>query len=342
MSTPGKAIAEPAKEKADDRKLWRPSEVRRKRIKIKFGPFQQITSENLRLQSLEFLGKGGSGSVFRMIITDGDLKGLLVAVKFLETVEDPKRVARFEEEIKMLQELNHPHVVKILDLGVFRAMDKAIKFFVMEYHPRNLQREIQAHPRGLHPDITLPLCMQIASALAAVHDRGIVHRDLKPSNILFDGTNIKIADFGIARRESLASATDDHEATTSPGERVAPHFYMSPEQYAWWKEETTDAPGPESDVYQFGLIMYRLLSGFNPNTVGDRRAEAEGKLAADKVFTGGGSLANDIGLLVREMLYVNPASRPKVRDIQERLLGLFRSYASHYAAMYGVQPGREY
>lgn len=312
---------------------------RQSRVKIKFSPFQQITAETLRLQSLEFLGKGGSGSVFRMMIADGPLRGLFVAVKFLETIEDEKRVARFEEEIKMLRDLDHPHVVKILDLGVFRVFNRPIKFFVMEYHPRNLQREIQAHPRGLHPDIALPLCMQIASALSAVHDRGIVHRDLKPSNILFDGTNIKIADFGIARRQSVDDEPEE-AGITSPGDKVAPHYFMSPEQYSFWKRDTIDAPGPESDVYQFGLIMYQLVSGFNPNTVGAWAGNY--KTAAEKVYIGGGSLVNDIAFLVREMLSVDPGSRPSVHEVQERLLGLFRSYSSHYAAMYGVQPGREY
>src|ERR1051326_6811072 len=176
-STPAKAeaasLVRPAKEAAGGVARRKPLD-RRTRIKIQFGPFQQVSSDTLRLQSLEFLGKGGSGSVFRMIITEGVLKGLLVAVKFLETVEDEKRVRRFEEEIKILQEINHPHVVKILDLGSFEARERDIRFFVMEYHPRNLQREIQAHPKGLHPDIVLPLCMQMASALTAVHGKDIV------------------------------------------------------------------------------------------------------------------------------------------------------------------------
>jgi hypothetical protein len=89
--------------------------------------------------------------------------------------------------------------------------------------------------------------------------------------------------------------------------------------------------------------MYQLVSGFNPNTVGRWIPDnADRKDAASKVFLGGGSLLNDVAGLVREMVAENSSDRPVVREVQDRLLGLFRSYASHYAAMYGVQPGREY
>lgn len=104
-------------------------------------PGQNLFSKELQLQNLEFLGKGGTGSVFRMMITAGKLSGLIVAVKFLETIQDEKRVERFKEEVKILQSIDHPHVIKFLDLGVFGTR-QPINFFVMEYQPRNLEREI--------------------------------------------------------------------------------------------------------------------------------------------------------------------------------------------------------
>ncbi len=69
-----------------------------------------------------------------MIIQSGVLKGLIVAVKFLETLEDKERVDRFDQEIKILQEANHPHVIKVLDRGKFKLRDGLpVPYFVMEY-----------------------------------------------------------------------------------------------------------------------------------------------------------------------------------------------------------------
>lgn len=265
----------------------------------------------------------------------------MVAVKFLETIKDGKRVERFEKEVEILRSINHPHVIKILDLGEFGRQSDPIRFFVMEYQPRNLQREIGAHPRGLHPDIVLPLCMQMGSALASVHEKDIAHRDLKPSNVLFDGTNVKIADFGIAR---YSGSEGVREGITGDGERVAPRYYMSPEQWRWWKKKSDEHPGKESDVYQFGLIMYQLMTGYNPNTVWRWRDDEKPKEdAVSQILTSmSGSLANDVAGLVREMLAPSKADRPSMAQVQERLLGSFRSYSSHYSALYGVQPGREY
>src|SRR5438552_1310739 len=93
------------------------SDQERERYKVKLSPGQRLKAEKLSLESLEFLGSGGNGSVYRMLISEDELRGLIVAVKFLETIEEEDRVRRFEQEIKILKDVNHPHVIKVLDTG---------------------------------------------------------------------------------------------------------------------------------------------------------------------------------------------------------------------------------
>jgi serine/threonine protein kinase len=276
-----------------------------------------------------------------MIIRSGVLKGLIVAVKFLETLGDKERVARFDQEIKILQEADHPHIIKVLDRGGFMRRDELpVPYFVMEYQPRNLQREIDAHPRGLHPDGLIPVFLQIASALVYLHSKDISHRDLKPANILFDGTNIKIADFGLA---ALAERSGLRTIATQEGEKLAPHFYMSPEQWKFWKKKTSNPPGKESDIFQAGLLMYETMTGFNVNTVPKwGEDEQRNQAPVDLIRNFDGSLVNDVTGIVREMVAVEPQKRPSAEMLQERLFVVFRAYSSHFSALYGVRPGREF
>jgi serine/threonine protein kinase len=308
------------------------------RWEMKLAPGQRLKADSLTLENLEFLGSGGNGSVFRMLTLGGELRGLIVAVKFLETIGDDERVKRFDQEVKALTAVSHPHVIKVLDTGRYSAHLKSIPFFVMEYQPRNLEREINTHPKGLHPDSVLPLCLQMASALVHIHAKNIAHRDLKPANILFDGSNVKIADFGIASLLNRSALVQ-----TTKGKKVAPHFFMSPEQWAWWKEQSEDPPGKESDVFQLGLIFVRMLTGYNPNTVhgwnvGEDHIEPKSKLWGSYE----GSLVNDIVGLASEMIEVDKGKRPSAATVQDRLVNIFHAYSSHFTALYGVRPGREF
>ena len=320
-----------------------PADGNNSQFQIYLQPGQKIRAEKFTLENLAWLGRGGNGTVFRMIVVSGDLRGLIVAVKFLQSLEDAERVARFNQEIQILERVNHPHVIKVLDKGEFKDRDRQIPFFVMEYQPRNLEREFEAHPRGFDPDSVLPLCLQMASALVHLHRKNIVHHDLKPSKVLFDGNNVKIADWGIARlveRSGLRSIVTPH------GEELAPHFYISPEQWKWWRKETTDHPDKPSDIFQFGLIIYQMMTGFNPNTV-HQWAEAEGegaqqRVPSEKMRNWEESLFNDVGGIVREMVDVDSDARPAADWVQDRLLVLFRAYTSHFTALYGARPGREF
>jgi serine/threonine protein kinase len=307
------------------------------RFKMRVRSGQFLAGQKLSIENLEFLGSGGNGSVFRMLIREGELRGLIVAVKFLETIEDVERVKRFQQEIKVLQEVNHPHIIKILDTGQYKAGTRNVPFFVMEYQPRNLERETTSHSKGLHPDSVLPICLQMASALVHIHSKGIAHGDLKPANILYDGSNIKVADFGIA------SLVDKSNRIRVAGDKVGPHYFLSPEQWKWWREEGAERPDKKSDIYQLGLVFVKTLTGFNPNTVQDWDKDSSHPEPKSKLWSSyNGSLVSDVVGLARDMIAVDSSKRPEAVEVQERLLNIFRAYSSHFTALYGASPGREF
>jgi serine/threonine protein kinase len=155
----------------------------------RFGPYELLAP----------LGAGGMGEVYRA--RDKRL-GREVAVKVLpaQSSADPKALARFEQEVRVVAALSHPNLVAIHDVG---NIDGTV-FAVMELLEGSTLRDRLANTEiGLARSVDWAL--QIAQGLAAAHERDIVHRDLKPENVFItqDG-NVKILDFGLARRGPTA------------------------------------------------------------------------------------------------------------------------------------------
>lgn len=181
-------------------------------------------------------------------VTGGDR----LAVKLIRYVPDAgssRLFDRFLQEYEIIARIDHPHVVRISDLGV--ADDHA--FIAMEYlSGGRLSDRLQ---RPLPPARALDYLGQIASALAAVHEAGILHRDLKPANIMFrEDDSIALIDFGLAKWVEL------EVALTGQGQIFGTPYYMSPEQ---GHAEATDV---RSDLYSLGCILFEMLSGSRPFT----------------------------------------------------------------------------
>ena len=133
---------------------------------------------------------------------------------------------------------------------------------VLEYLPGGTLEERLAPGRPLPDDETRRIAGEIAAGLAHAHERGLVHRDLKPSNVLFDAEGrAKIADFGIARHRRA-------ERADRGGDRARHGAYISPEQAAG------QPATPASDVYAFGVILFRMLTGRLPFEAADALALA--------------------------------------------------------------------
>jgi serine/threonine-protein kinase len=174
--------------------------------------------------------------------------GRRVALKLLAPDADS---ARFEREARAVASLAHPNVMQLYDYGE----DDGRPFMVLEYVPGGTLEERLAATGGkpLPDDETQAIAAGIAAGLAHAHARGVVHRDLKPANVLFDDDGRpKLGDFGIAR---LAAG----EGTlTEAGTVLGTAAYISPEQAAGASATTA------SDVYSYGVILYRMLTGRLP------------------------------------------------------------------------------
>jgi Tol biopolymer transport system component len=207
-----------------------------------------------RFEIVGLLGAGGMGAVYRardpQLLRD-------VAIKVLpDTVRhNPDRQRRFEREARTVASLNHPNVLAVHDFGVHEG----IAFIVTELLEGETLRHRMAG-RAMPPRLALDYAIQIASGLAAGHDRGIVHRDIKPENVFVtkDG-RIKILDFGLAK--AIGTGPDD-ATLTFDGEAVTPiagtAAYMAPEQARGL------AADHRADIFSFGVVLYEMLAGFSP------------------------------------------------------------------------------
>ncbi|MCB9667978.1 MAG: serine/threonine protein kinase [Alphaproteobacteria bacterium] len=195
-----------------------------------------------------FLARGGMGGVYAA--TDGD-SGNAVALKILEEVEDgPLGRRRFFNEAAMCSTLDHPNVVRVLDFGA----DGPRAWIAMELlEGETLHRYLKRNGR-LPVEVALACAARIAEGLGAAHAKGFVHRDLKPSNIFVVGEDagtpvLKLLDFGLAKR------TDRDIDLTVTGTFLGSPRYMSPEQIKGQEI------GPPSDVYNVGLVLWRMVVG---------------------------------------------------------------------------------
>ena len=160
---------------------------------------------------------------------------------------------RFLAEIKVTANLQHPHIVTLIDSG---ETDGAL-WYVLPYIRGESLRDQLAREKQLGVDDALAITRQIAGALDYAHAQGVIHRDIKPENILIHEGEAMLADFGIA----LAVREAGGNRLTETGLSLGTPQYMSPEQAT--AERTVDA---RSDVYSLGAVVYEMLAGEPPHT----------------------------------------------------------------------------
>jgi eukaryotic-like serine/threonine-protein kinase len=216
---------------------------------------QELTGRKLgRYQTVEKIGSGGMGMVYKAIDTDLDRP---VAIKVLRPeVASPEYQRRFVLEAKTASALNHPNIVTVYEIGEADG----VTFIAMEYVVGKRLDELIG-PRGLPMGLTLQYAIQVADALAAAHVAGIIHRDIKPGNIMINPRGqVKVLDFGLAKLAELAVAGDQTismgaSTVTAMGMIVGTLAYMSPEQIEGKKIDT------RSDVFSFGVVLYEMATG---------------------------------------------------------------------------------
>ncbi len=204
---------------------------------------------------VEEIGRGGMGIVYR---AKQQSPQRTVAIKMLlrGEFELPQNYARFRAEAGAAARLDHPHIVKVFEVGEFESQP----FFSMQW----IQGTTLAHRIANGPlsnretaELMIPVCRAVAHA----HLQGLLHRDLKPSNILLDRQQHPyVSDFGLAKQlrgpdsMQLTSLTQSGAILGTPG-------YMAPEQAAGDRGGTVT---PATDVYGLGAILYAAVTGRPP------------------------------------------------------------------------------
>ena len=185
----------------------------------------------------------------------------MVAVKVTHTERAaPEDLARFERELTLLGRVDHEKVVRLMDQG---ETEDGLRYMVMPFYAGKDLKDVLDETEGLLPLArVLDISCQLLAGLEAVHQAGVVHRDLKPENLFVlagDEGEVRLVDFGIAR-----------PADRDPDEREVDLFrsrsgvisgspaYVAPETI------TGDAIDGRTDLYSFGVMLYRLLTGRFP------------------------------------------------------------------------------
>lgn len=188
-------------------------------------------------------GEGGQGEVFLVRHETNDPPGEFV----LKRLKNPKRQARFDQELKsLLAVAGHPNVVALVDTGAYR--DDKLSHYVMEKADGSLAG--QAPRRGYPPVRAFEIYRDVLAGVKTLHDAKIIHRDIKPDNVLMFGARAKIADTG------LCLIAED-ERFTPTFEAVGPRYYMAPELEGGRNLDVDY----RADLYSLGKLLYWLLSG---------------------------------------------------------------------------------
>ena len=281
------------------------------------------------------LGAGGMGEVYRAKDTR---LGRDVAVKVLPEIvsNDPRALARFEQEAKAVAALSHPNILALFDVG----KESSVSFVVMELLEGETLREVLAKgPLSLRK--ALDVGLQVAEGLAAAHGKGIVHRDVKPENVFLtrDG-HAKLLDFGLARSRPVPAGRDETQSPTvdkltSAGVVLGTVAYMSPEQA---RGETVDF---RSDQFSLGIVLYEMLTGKRPfggasaaeTLAAIIREEPEPLTKLDP------KLPALVGWIVQRCLSKDPEERySSTKDLAKELQNL-RTHLSEAVSAADVAPG---
>lgn len=264
------------------------------------------------------LGQGGMGVVY---LARHSRLNKDVAIKLLPryTTRDTQAVRRFEREMRVVGQMEHPNVIRALDAGEINGT----WFLVLELiEGGDLSRLI---PKGqmLDVDNACEMIRQAAIGLQYAHDQGLVHRDVKPANLMLtsDAAGIpvvKVMDLG------LVSSDQDEisDSLTDTGQLMGTLEFMAPEQTT---KSTVDY---RADIYALGATLFRLLTGTVPFSGEEYNSPAkrlQGLLnhSAPPVENHRPDLPDQLITLIGEMLSTSPENRPQSMDEVAQRLSMF-------------------
>lgn len=217
-----------------------------------------LTAKQLGQYQLEKkIGAGGMGTVYK---AKHAMLRRPTAVKLLEPSKtSPAAIGRFEREVQLTSQLNHPNTIAIFDYG---KTPEGVFYYAMEFLD-GLNLEDLVIKYGPQPEGRVVFILtQVCGSLFEAHGAGLIHRDIKPANILLNHRGgmpdvVKVLDFGLAR----AAGAEQEANITAAGSVVGTPLYLSPESIE--RPETVDG---RADLYAVGAVGYFLLTGTPPFT----------------------------------------------------------------------------
>ncbi len=201
----------------------------------------------------------GEGGMARVWIANDVRHHRAVALKVLRPELARSGVAdRFLREVRVLADLQHPHILALIDSGLLPMTaggERLCPFYVMPLVRGETLRDRLTREGPLPLDTVNAITSQVSAALDYAHKRGVVHRDVKPENLLLADDQVYLADFGIA------SALEDAAGgrLTETGLTLGTPAYMSPEQAS--ADHHIDG---RSDQYGLACVVYEMLAGEPP------------------------------------------------------------------------------
>ncbi|PRP83641.1 hypothetical protein PROFUN_03796 [Planoprotostelium fungivorum] len=248
------------------------------------------------------IGQGNFGKVYK-----GDWNGTPVAIKGVKNVDDFQD-NQFKEEIKLLQKLNHPNVVRLL--GVHLMEDSSLNM-VLEFAENGSLCDFLRRSRDQLPTETLLfMVLDLINGMLYLQSKSIIHRDLATRNLLLDGAmNCKISDFGLSREENVYNGKSS----------AIPYRWAAPEVM---QDRISTL---QSDVWSFGVVVWEIFAGARvPYQILTNKEVFE----QNKVLNGTRLEQPDlcppaVWDLVLDCWMKNPSQRPTFERIRSRFTTLF-------------------
>lgn len=282
-------------------------------IGIALGQSVQTDSKDW-YRCVQPLNCGKNATVYLMLRTSARNVGTFYALKILNEPSGSTSAARFATEVSIINSVNDPAIIKIVDTGVFTAQANAYPFYICDYYPSSLEDVIR---RGASLTARLAFCVQLLSALKALASAGlpIVHRDVKPANIFVSGLHCVVGDFG------LASSLGTSQGNNSP---ASLHHYRSPDIV----DEINGVAliTPKSDVFQLGLTFSELFTGINPCIESTGGSDA---VVIDEVPHIHGFLGARLRKTIEKMLTMKAGDRPSADELVNVFQGFLFEAVTH-------------
>lgn len=274
------------------------------------SPLDQLMPGSVWMDRYHIQKEIGRGQMGRVMLVEDDMVDESLIIKFMlpSLTVDQKSTERFKREVKYARKVSHRNVIRVHDL----LIKDGVCAISMEYfESRGLEMILKEHKQGFEVRDGLKLLYQVASGMAAAHEREVIHRDLKPSNVLIDSDGLlKIVDFGIASAGSAGEPT-----LTQTGSIIGSPAYLAPER-------AIGADADERcDIYSLGIIAYYVLTGKLPFVGKPMEVIAQHREGGAKAIAEvDPKIPAEVSQLVADMMAVDPDQRPQAMvDVRDKI-----------------------